>query len=179
MNRFNPSSGGSARASGFARTSSRSVLLGVASVAAGAVLVVGCLPSASRGSPSGGGSPASTSPGPSVVPAASGPTPRLTIIPPTPTPAPTFLVHTVRAGESLNTIAHRYGTTARSLAFWNRSTYPSLDPDSPTYRPGLVKIGWTLFVIPNDIVNEDDIPGPEPSDDGADEDPADESAIPE
>ena len=85
----------------------------------------------------------------------------------------------MRPGDSLNTIAHRFGTTARSIAFWNRATYPSLDPDSATYRPGLVKIGWTLLLIPNDVVDEDAIPGPDPSDDGTGVDPADESAAPE
>ena len=109
-----------------------------------------------------------------AVPSVPGPpTPRPPIVPPTPTPAPTFFVYTVAPGDSLNTIAHRYGTTARSIAFWNRATYPSLDPLSPTYKPGLVKIGWTLFLIPNDVVDEDALP--EPSADASD--PADEEAI--
>lgn len=144
-----------------------------------ATLAVGCLPSGTRGSgPIGGDSDDPgrvVSPGPTI---AGSPTPRPRIVAPTPTPAPTFLVYTVKGGDSLNTIAHRFGTTARSIAFWNRSTYPSLDPDSATYRPGLLKIGWTLFLIPNDVVDEDAIPGPEPSDDGTNEDPADESATP-
>ncbi len=92
------------------------------------------------------------------------------------------MVYTVRSGDSLNSIAHRFGTTARSIAFWNRSTYPSLDPESATYRPGLIKLGWTLFLIPNDVVNEDELPGPstdvEPTD-AEPTDPADESAAPE
>ncbi len=92
------------------------------------------------------------------------------------------MVYTVKAGDSLNTIARRFGTTARSIAFWNRTTYPSLDPESAGYRPGLVRIGWTLFLIPNEVVDEDSLPEPsadaEPGDPDA-SDPADESAAPE
>ena len=162
-------------------------LASLAGVVLIAAVAVGCLPSASRESGATGsslpaGSAATLTPGPT------GPTPRPPIIPPTPTPAPTFMVHVVAAGESLNTIAHRFGTTARSIAFWNRATYPSLDPDSATYRPDLLKVGWTLFLIPNLVVDEQDLPGP--SADGAVEpdavptedpgpDPADASALPE
>ncbi len=77
---------------------------------------------------------------------------------PTPTPAPTFLVYVVASGDSLNTIAHKYGTSARSIAFWNRATYPSLDPESASYRPDLLKLGWTLFLIPNVILTDDEAP---------------------
>jgi hypothetical protein len=119
----------------------------------------GCLPEGGRGQGSGpagsGGSPAATS---SPSPASSGPTQRPPIVPPTPTPRPTFLVHVVVKGDSLNTIAHRYNTTARSIAFWNRATYPSLDPESAKYRPDLLKLGWTLFLIPNETVDEQDLP---------------------
>ncbi|HEX2754754.1 MAG TPA: LysM domain-containing protein [Candidatus Limnocylindrales bacterium] len=119
------------------------------------------------------------------------PTARPPIVRPTPTPAPTFLVYVVKSGDSLNTIAHRFGTTARSIAFWNRSTYPSLDPESPGYRPNLLKLGWTLFLVPNDVVDEQDLPDPAatgptdataaPTDAAAIEDPAapEDSAIPE
>ena len=81
-------------------------------------------------------------------------------MPPTPTPVPTFLVYTVRTGDSLNTIAHRFGTTARSIAFWNREVYPSLDPMSAAYKPNRLDIGWTLFLIPNDVVDEQELPDP-------------------
>lgn len=155
-------------------------LASLAAVVLIATVTVGCLPSGTRGSgPIGGESGNPGQAAPSATPIPGSPTLRPPIVPPTPTPAPTFFVHTVTSGESLNTIAHQFGTTARSIAFWNRATYPSLDPDSATYRPGLVKIGWTLFLIPNDVVNEDDIPGPEPSDEGTGQDPADESAAPE
>jgi LysM domain len=134
-------------------------------LAFGAVLIAasaaGCLPSGTRGEGSGGAaSGASAQPTISASPTRSGPTPRPPIIPPTPTPRPTFLVYVVAKGDSLNTIAHRFGTTARSIAFWNRSTYPSLDPESAGYRPGLLKLGWTLFLVPNDVVDEEDLPEP-------------------
>jgi hypothetical protein len=126
-----------------------------------AVFLVGCLPSGTRGdgpASSSPGSPASTAVIPSSAP--SGPTPHPSFVPPTPTPEPTFLAYAVKKGDSLNTIAHRFGTTARSIAFWNRSTYPSLDPESGGYRPDLLKLGWTLFLRPNDVVDEQELPEP-------------------
>jgi spore germination protein YaaH len=82
-------------------------------------------------------------------------------------PSPTFLVYEVRAGDTLHSIARQFGTTARSIAYWNRTTYPSLDPDSPTYEPGLIKVGWTLHLIPTAVVDEDELPevtpGPDPA----------------
>ena len=140
-----------------------------------AVVAAGYLPSGTRGEgsgPSGSALPAA----PTATPPPTGPTQRPTIVAPTPTPAPTFRVHVVVRGDSLNTIARRFGTTARSIAFWNRSTYPSLDPESASYRPGLLKIGWTLFLIPNDIVDEQELPEPSTEPDATD--PADESAAP-
>ena len=56
------------------------------------------------------------------------PAPSPTFVRPTPTPLPTFTSYTVASGDSLNTIAHKFRTTARSLAWWNRGTYPTLDP---------------------------------------------------
>ncbi|MEA2549591.1 MAG: hypothetical protein QOI00_1768 [Chloroflexota bacterium] len=153
-----------------------------------ALVAAGCLPEGRRGegsgpAGSGGPSPAAMS---SPSPVYSGPTQRPPIVPPTPTPRPTFLVHVVVKGDSLNTIAHAYGTTARSIAFWNRATYPSLDPESAHYRPDLLKLGWTLFLIPNDTVDEQDLPDPSatatdaPATDAADATAAPEdSAIPE
>ena len=139
---------------------SRSVVLGVGSAVL-AIAAVGCLPAGSRPTASQAagaqasprvsvaaeGSSAAGSPSASHGPAS--------FVPPTPTPAPTFLVVIVAKGDSLNTIAHKYGTSGRSIAYWNRSTYPSLDPDSESYKPGLVKVGWTLYVIPNVVVDED------------------------
>ena len=138
--------------------------LAVAALAVDALVVGACLPAAplepSSGAAAGAGGVAETTA--STPPARSGPTPIPSFVRPTPTPAPTFLVYTVRRGDSLNTIAHRYGTTARSIAFWNRSTYPSLDPETAGYRPGLLQVGWTLQVIPNVTFDEDSLA--EPSD---------------
>jgi hypothetical protein len=122
-----------------------------------AAVVAGCLPPrAGTGSGSPGAAPATAS----IVPVPSGPTPRPSYVAPTPTPGPTFLVYTVARGDSLNSIAHRYGTTARSIAFWNRATYPSLDPESAKYRPNLLQLGWTLLVIPNVEFDEQTLPEP-------------------
>lgn len=82
---------------------------------------------------------------------------------PTPNPSPTFLVHEVRAGDSLTSIARLFGTTARSIAFWNRDRYPSLDPDSEAYEPNRIEVGWTLLLIPTGIVDEDELPDPDPT----------------
>jgi LysM domain len=123
------------------------------------VLAAGCLPSGERGA--GSGSTGSGAIQPSAItasPGPTGPTPRPSIVPPTPTPVPTFLVYVVVKGDSLNTIAHKFGTTARSIAFWNRATYPSLDPESAHYQPNLLRLGWTLFVRPNDVVDEQNLP---------------------
>jgi hypothetical protein len=134
-------------------------------VVATSILAAGCLPSGTRGetrSP-GNGSDAGLLPAPSASPAPTGPTPRPSFVPPTPTPEPTFLVWVVKKGDSLNSIAHKLKTTARSIAFWNRATYPSLDPESAHYRPDLLKLGWTLFVRPNDVVDEQELPDASPS----------------
>jgi LysM domain len=149
----------------------------LAAVAVAVVLLGACLPAGTRGGPlvesagPSGGAGAATS---SVAPVPTGPTPSPSFGRPTPTPMPTFLVYTVARGDSLNTIAHRFGTTARSIAFWNRATHPSLDPESAGYRPNLLEVGWTLVLIPNVTFDEQTLPepsdlvGPSPSDSGGD-----------
>ena len=138
---------------------------------AAVVLVAGCLPSGTRGQGSGdrvtAGGPGGQGGAATLQPSPSGPEPSRTIVPPTPTPAPTFFVYTVRTGDSLNSIAHRYGTTARSIAFWNREIHPSLDPLSASYKPNRLDIGWTLLLIPNDVVDEQDLPDPSADADGS------------
>ena len=112
---------------------------------------VGCLPpSAAAASPTG--TPAAT-PRVSGLP---------TFVRPTPTPGPTFMSYTVRAGDSLNTIAHKFNTTARSIAWWNRGTYPSLDPESAGYSPGHIEPGWVLVLIPGGKVDDNNPPTPSP-----------------
>lgn len=73
---------------------------------------------------------------------------------PTPTPLPTFLAYVVKRGDTLNEIARTYETTARSIAYWNRATYRSLDPESPTYDPNRIEVGWTLTLIPRAVVED-------------------------
>ena len=65
-----------------------------------------------------------------------------------------FFVYTVARGDSLLGIARRYNTSGRSIAYWNRDTYPSLDPDSKKYQPNRIEIGWKLKLIPNVTLDE-------------------------
>jgi hypothetical protein len=81
---------------------------------------------------------------------------------PTPSPAPTFLTYRVKSGDTLNSIAKHFHTTARSIAWWNRGTYPSLDPESSNYDPGTIRVGWILVVLPNTVVDEENPPTPSP-----------------
>ena len=124
-------------------------------------IVVACIP------PSGRVDAPTDQPGASAVatPVASpsGPSSRPSFVRPTPTPLPTFLVYTVRPGDTLTSIARQFGTTARSIAFWNRATYPSLDPDSPQYAPDSIKAGWNLLLIPDVELDPDDLPEPSPT----------------
>jgi hypothetical protein len=81
---------------------------------------------------------------------------------PTPTPQPTFLAYVVRSGDTLTSIARAHGTTPRSIAFWNRTQHPSLDPDSPSYAPDRIEVGWVLLLVPNLELDPEDLP-PEPT----------------
>jgi hypothetical protein len=63
----------------------------------------------------------------------------------------------------LTSIARQFGTTARSIAYWNRARYPSLDPDSATYEPGLIRVGWLLLLIPTAVVDEEELSDPAPT----------------
>ena len=105
------------------------------------------------------GSPA-TSPGPPATPTPTpvptGPTPSPSFVRPTPTPLPTFLSYVVKSGDTLTSIASAHETTPRSIAFWNRTTHPSLDPDSPEYAPDRIAIGWVLLLVPGTEIDEDD-----------------------
>lgn len=99
-----------------------------------------------------GGSPATASPSPAAP----------TFARPTPSPAPTFVSYVVRQGDTLNSIARQFDTTARSIAWWNRGTYPSLDPESESYDPDRLEIGWTLVLIPGLEVDDTNPPTPSP-----------------
>ena len=124
-----------------------------------------CLPStATRSSaPSAStvpGASSSDGPAPTATPEAkpSGPSARPSFVRPTPNPQPTFLPYVVRPGDTLTSIAREYRTTARSLAFWNREAHPSLDPDSPDYRPNRIDVGWILRLVPDQEVDPEAFP---------------------
>jgi len=90
------------------------------------------------------------------------PTPEPTFVRPTPSPQPTFVVYRVQPGDTLNSIARQFRTTARSIAWWNRGAYPILDPESPTYDPNHLEVGWLLNVLPDSVVDETNPPTPSP-----------------
>lgn len=141
--------------------------LGIAGVILVVALVAACVPDpTNRLSPSA----TVTELSPTPVPTPAGPTPTPSFVRPTPTPQPTFLSYMVRTGDTLNSIAKKFGTTGRSIAYWNRATYPSLDPDSDAYKPDYLAIGWMLVLIPNaqvDPENLPSLPAPAPVDSGA------------
>ena len=118
-------------------------------------MVVGGAPGASPSPPgaSGGGpSPNPTSPGP-------------TFARPTPSPAPTFATRVVEPGDTLASIAREFRTTARSIAWWNRGAYPTLDPESESYDPDRLQVGWILRLLPDTVVDDENPPpaGPGPA----------------
>ena len=94
---------------------------------------------------------------------AGGPTPIPSFVHPTPLPDPTFLVYTVRSGDTLTSIARTFQTTPRSIAFWSRGEHPSLDPESTAYDPDRVEIGWILLLVPNAVFDESELPEPTPA----------------
>ena len=122
-----------------------------------AVFAVGCIPSSGRVASPTGASDASASVA-MPLPSPSGPPERPSFVRPTPTPLPTFLVYTVRPGDTLTSIARLFRTTARSIAFWNRANHPSLDPDSPTYAPDRIQAGWNLYLVPDVELDPEDLP---------------------
>jgi hypothetical protein len=98
---------------------------------------------------------------PSATPA--GPSAEPTFARPTPSPGPTFQTYTVKRGDTLNSIARKYHTTARSLAWWNRGAYPSLDPESTSYDPGTIRVGWKLVYLRGVVVDDSNPPTPSPA----------------
>lgn len=129
---------------------------GLSGVVAVAVLLAACVPEPTNRPSQAAGTTATAAPTP--IPTTAGPTPTPSFVRPTPTPQPTFLVYNVVAGDSLVSIARRFGTSGRSIAYWNRTSYPSLDPDSPDYDPDHLKVGWTLLIIPNKEVDPENLP---------------------
>jgi peptidoglycan/xylan/chitin deacetylase (PgdA/CDA1 family) len=131
--------------------------LAITVLALAAVLIVpGLLTSTPTGSAAPTSVPASVLPSPSGSPAAP------TFVRPTPSPVPTFTTYVVQAGDTLNSIARQFDTTARSIAWWNRGTYPSLDPESEGYDPDRLDIGWRLALLPHAVVDDTNPPTPSP-----------------
>jgi peptidoglycan/xylan/chitin deacetylase (PgdA/CDA1 family) len=128
----------------------------VAGLVAAVLFVPGLLPT-------GGPAPTSSAAVPSGGLASTGPSAAPTFVRPTPSPAPSFTGYTVKAGDSLNSIARRFRTTARSIAWWNRGMYPSLDPESAAYDPNTIRVGWVLNVLPDTVVDENNPPPPGPT----------------
>ena len=116
------------------------------------------LPSATASAVPTSAPPASA--GPSGTPASS---PSPSFVRPTPSPAPSFTSYVVRPGDSLSSIARRFDTTPRSVAWWNRESYPTLDPESEAYDPDHIEPGWVLVVLPGVIVDEGSQPSPSPA----------------
>jgi LysM domain len=119
-----------------------------------AVILAACVPDPTNRIPPG----SSPTPTATPVPTPAGPTPTPSFVRPTPTPQPTFFTYTVVAGDTLVAIAKRFKTSGRSIAYWNRATYPSLDPESGAYRPDYLKVGWVLVLIPNAEVDPENLP---------------------
>ena len=59
----------------------------------------------------------------------------------TASPTPGVTTYTVRAGDSLSSIARAWGTTVQQLQAWNAERYPSLLTD-----PNALQVGWVLIV---------------------------------
>ena len=127
-----------------------------------ALLVTACVPEPANRRVSPSGATTATDAALSPPPTTAGPTPSPSFVRPIPTPQPTFLAYLVVAGDSLTKIARRFGTSGRSIAYWNRAIYPSLDPDGAAYKPDRVAIGWTLLLIPGKEVDPEDLPPPPP-----------------
>lgn len=140
--------------------------LAAVSLLIASLLLGACLPPtvARPGATQAGPVPgASSSDGPAATPGptpsgSSGPSSRPSFVRPTPNPQPTFLAYVVKPGDTLTSIALEFRTTARSLAFWNREAHPSLDPDSPDYRPNRIEVGWILLLVPDQEVDPEEFP---------------------
>jgi hypothetical protein len=83
----------------------------------------------------------------------------------------------VKRGDTLLSIAKRFRTTGRSIAYWNRDTYPSLDPESAKYNPDRLEVGWVLRILPGQVHEApmDAGESPEPTPSPAEGEPPDET----
>jgi peptidoglycan/xylan/chitin deacetylase (PgdA/CDA1 family) len=105
---------------------------------------------------------ASGSPGSSLGPTPSPSAAEPTFVRPTPSPQPSFTSYVVQPGDTLSSIARQFDTTARSISWWNRGAYPILDPESESYDPDRIKVGWVLVLLPGTEVDENNPPTPSP-----------------
>ena len=110
----------------------------------------------------GGSNPSGGPPGGSAAPTASSSPALPSFVRPTPSPLPSFTSYRVMPGDTLSSIARGFGTTGRSIAWWNRGTYPSLDPESEGYEPDRLDVGWLLAILPNTVVDDNNPPTPSP-----------------
>jgi peptidoglycan/xylan/chitin deacetylase (PgdA/CDA1 family) len=148
------------RPAGSQRSALDSPWLAAALVVVVVALVVVVLLVSGLIAPNTGASPSS---GPSSDVATASPSPgEPTFLRPTPSPAPSFTAYVARSGDTLNSIAKQFRTTARSIAWWNRGAYPSLDPESDAYNPNRLEVGWVLMVLPDSVVDENNPPTPSP-----------------
>jgi LysM domain len=76
------------------------------------------------------------------------------------TPPIAASAYRVRSGDTITSIARKHDTTERSIGYWNRVTYPTLDPESDRYNPNDIRVGWTLLLIPGVEVDPDEITPP-------------------
>lgn len=118
-----------------------------------AAFLSGCALPSESGASSAAASPSHVEP--SAAPSASPPDRPFR---PTPAPSPTFASYVVRQGDSLIGLAARFGTTAESLAYWNRARYPTLDPESRAYAPDRIEVDWTLVYLPGEVVDPENLP---------------------
>ena len=136
------------------------------------VVATGAAPNPSNTPLPSCGTPNSSNACSSGTPVVPTPTPSLVISPspsfvrPTPTPGPTFISYVVKSGETLSSIARNFSTSPRSIAWWNRGTYPTLDPESEAYAPNHIEPGWTLTLMPGVIVDDANAPSPSPGNSG-------------
>ncbi len=145
---------------GTMRARTRSSLLGLI-----LLTMMGCVPNpGSRGGTGGTGGDPTVAPA-TATPTPAGPTPTPSFIRPTPTPLPTFLIYVVRPGDSLEGIGDTFGTSGRSIALWNRLSYPSLDPLADDYEPDRIVVGWTLRLVPGLEYDAEELAEPTPSPD--------------
>ena len=151
----------------------RSLAVSALATSVVAVIATACVPQpANRRTPPPLAASAVPATEPPASPTPATPSPSLTFSRPTATPQPTFLAYRVRSGDTITSIARDHETTVRSLGYWNRATYPSLDPDSSRYNPDNLRVGWTLLLIPGVEVDPDEITPP-PTVPPASEEPAD------